>query len=947
MTIRQTFARLELVSSMHIDGLEELEKSLKNVMHFVELRQKRSVVERVLNPKGDSVRDLQDSLKNALAVFQMQWSISIQRRLEEYTEARQANMEAVIAEIDAQADPVLQQTHPQSGPKATNSPRPLPPRPTALFGRMDELNELVDSCVAPTSESGPSRIAVLGSGGIGKSALVLAVLHDERVIASFGDQRFFVPCDSADSVSGLISLMASHIGLFGDRLRGRLVSALARSKALIVLDNFESTWEDSRGRSDAEDFLSVLAALPTLTLLVTMRGSERPQGLAWTTPLFKPLLPLDSAASQQLFLSILDTSPASSQLQELLDSLDGIPLAINLAAQMAQTVPLPELVALWRQERTALSNPATSIGFSRLDMSIKLSLNSPRVRESPDAQKLLSLLSVLAGGLPEVFQHPDFPQYGRTASVLKRAALAYVSDGRIRVLAPIRAYMLRHHPPPFHLIRPLERLCTTTAELCAGLGKHDTRHLLVQITPEIANVESLCAYIAQYAPDTEWLINVICRSDEFLVYAGLRTSSLLATARTIAATPRQQLQVLVRRVVRSPMLAEQEQLCNEIIDLARASGEKDYEAEGYLRLSIACHVAPRRLELAKQAVALYSQIPSDHVQHNYSWSLERMATAHLLLDQYAEAQSAVREAVRIAKASGLMRAESRASVTDADIYIRQGRLLKAAQVADRCLEMARFLDDTTYISLATSCRASAAAAMGDVDDAIRMHQTSIELCRRRGESDRTYIIETNLVHLLLIRGDFAEARKVLDDAQVRSQSSLHKLLGYSAASSVALHEGNLDDATALGLASVRLARERGAQRVEAAGYTNLGDIALAWPDPRVDDAMTAYIVALTMLGRIGNFLYLMPCIPRLGRVLHLSGDLDTARGVYEWGLDWSRRCGMKNDQARCLVGLAQLNDAVQSPQSHDTWKAALHVSRLASEKLLINECETRLRALTH
>ena len=93
---------------------------------------------------------------------------------------------------------------------------------------------------------------------------------------------------------------------------------------------------------------------------------------------------------------------------------------------------------------------------------------------------------------------------------------------------------------------------------------------------------------------------------------------------------------------------------------------------------------------------------------------------------------------------------------------------------------------------------------------------------------------------------------------------------------------------------------------------------------------------------IGNVLYRIPLIPKLATVFRLAGDYDTARAVYDCGLDWSQKSGMKGLQAQCLVGIARIQDAIRVFDA-EAWTSALHASRQAGEKQLVMECEVRLR----
>ena len=152
------------------------------------------------------------------------------------------------------------------------------------------------------------------------------MLHDEYVARRYEDRRFFVPCDSATSVESLASVIASKIGLSNEQRRNGVQSetreadvvaflgggthgsdrAEAPYPTIIVLDNFESPWEPVTSRAGVEEFLARMAALENVTVVITLRGTERPANVNWEHPLLAPLHVLDGQASRDLFLSISD-----------------------------------------------------------------------------------------------------------------------------------------------------------------------------------------------------------------------------------------------------------------------------------------------------------------------------------------------------------------------------------------------------------------------------------------------------------------------------------------------------------------------------------------------------------------------------------------------------------------------------------------------------------------
>lgn len=144
----------------------------------------------------------------------------------------------------------------------------MPPRPQIFYGRDSELRATIDIL-----QQSSARIAILGTGGIGKTSLALAVAHHPDVAAKYSSNNIhFVTCQSTPSCAELVSTIASHIGLpQSPHLSRKIVQHFVSAPpSLLVLDNFETPWEPSGSRPEVEEFLSRLADIPHLAILVRL-----------------------------------------------------------------------------------------------------------------------------------------------------------------------------------------------------------------------------------------------------------------------------------------------------------------------------------------------------------------------------------------------------------------------------------------------------------------------------------------------------------------------------------------------------------------------------------------------------------------------------------------------------------------------------------------------------
>ncbi|KZV86517.1 hypothetical protein EXIGLDRAFT_840711 [Exidia glandulosa HHB12029] len=219
----------------------------------------------------------------------------------------------------------------------------IPPKPVLYLGRDLETQAIVSLI---TLKDKSAYIAILGAPGIGKTSVATAVLHAPDVVAAFGLHRFYVACDAVGGRGSSLNALCAHFGI-SEPNRGAAAKALcdilAEERCLLVLDNFESAWEAADNRADAEETLGLLVTVKSLSLVITMRGAERPQSVPWTRPLLPPHAPLHDDAAKQLFVAISDISEHNAHLAELLQLLDNVPLPLVLTANIAQYEPSEEL----------------------------------------------------------------------------------------------------------------------------------------------------------------------------------------------------------------------------------------------------------------------------------------------------------------------------------------------------------------------------------------------------------------------------------------------------------------------------------------------------------------------------------------------------------------------------------------------------------------------------
>jgi len=251
-------------------------------------------------------------------------------------------------------DPVL------AAPATAPQPRPLPEPPTQLVGRQAEL----DAGLRLLRDQYVRLLTLTGPGGIGKTRLGLEL---GRILApAFADGAAFVSLASIADPELVAGAIVQALELKETRPSPEEVLAeeLRRAELLLLVDNFEQVV------ASAPVLARLLEAAPGLAILVTSRAPLRVAGEHEL-----PVPPLTSPAAVELFVERaraanpdFTVSETAAEVEELCSHLDGLPLAIELAA--ARTRMLSPRALLERLGR-------------RLDL-----LGSGR-RDAPDRQQTL------------------------------------------------------------------------------------------------------------------------------------------------------------------------------------------------------------------------------------------------------------------------------------------------------------------------------------------------------------------------------------------------------------------------------------------------------------------------------------------------------------------------------------------------------------------------------
>lgn len=405
-----------------------------------------------------------------------------------------------------------------SGPATTRPPPSQPLPPEIFYGRDD----LVSNLAGLISRTEKPKIAILGPGGMGKTSTALHLINHPRVIARYQERRFFVGCDALTSTQGLAQRILQVIKVAvpaGENLVDTVHRALMSvAPTLLLLDNFESVWEAESDHGAIRDLLLKTSSASSASLIITMRAATPPPGVRWTY--FESLPPLSPASSRDIFLAINDScgkdSPHSDAvLEELLNKLDYVPLAIHLLAQ-ASLGFLPQfMLEQWKERRTQILrlDSFTEDKLESVEVSVSLSIKSLERTGHPGAIRLLGMFCLLPDGLLQWQTRLGLvaqclPTSSSDFLLLRKFALVYTTGNKLGVLSPIRHFILQHYPPDSEYVQCVHgifwKLVDTYARMTFGPDFDSAKEAL---RPEIGNISNLIEHAVRYQP-TERILNV-------------------------------------------------------------------------------------------------------------------------------------------------------------------------------------------------------------------------------------------------------------------------------------------------------------------------------------------------------------------------------------------------------------------------------------------------------
>ncbi len=754
-------------------------------------------------------------------------------------------------ELDVEPSAALRAWH-DGWPREGGRPTPAaPPAPSAdggadgFIGRSAELQR-IRGWLQP---GGCRLLTLLGPGGVGKTRLARQVLADLR--GAFADGAFFVPLEDVPDAAQIATRLAREMSV---PLAGRadplpqLVAALKDGQRLLVLDNLEHL-------AGAADLLAtLLQACPSLTIVAT---SRRRLALPQEQLFALQGLPcpdaedddrLDAFDAARLFIRAAQRvepgfAPAAeaTAIAEICRLVDGLPLALELAAAWTRAMPCAAIADELRRgtELLSIADPARPARHASIAAVFEQSWS-----QLGDAERhALAALSVCRGGF--------------TAAAARQVAAAS---------APVLASLVDRS-----LLRKAEG------------GRLQQHPLLLQfaaerLAPGAAQARAADAHAAHYLNRLAALAPALRRADRDamretdLEFENLRAAWVHAGQAGMGDLLGRCAVALMHHCDHRGRAAEGRRL---LADAAQAPAlALDPRVRARLQ-AYAAHLAyrlDRYDEAIVEAEAVLAGAAGNEDQRAWAQCHRLLGAAHLQLGRLDRARIHFGHAHEAAVESG--DTLSAAAMLDnlAIVEKHGGHYDEALRLSQAALVMFRRAGAQANIALCLNHLGTLHLVRQDLDAAQAHFEEGLALCEREGFVGTKGYLLANLADTALDRDELERAQALADRTL-----ALARLHGYKsietwmlqASARVALRRGQLAEARSLAAAALNLALELGPQPLLTVGLLPVAEVLEAQGER--DAARRLLAFALT------HPLGTAPDRDRMRRTLeHWGGALDEA-----------------------------------------------------------------------
>lgn len=663
-------------------------------------------------------------------------------------------------------------------------------------------------------------LALLGPGGSGKTRLASEIARE--VSPGFAGGAWFVDLSGARTERELCAAVARTFRVplaEGDPVSQVGRALRSRGRLLVVLDNFEQL---VRGSSAVVRAWSLAA--PDATLLVTSRTALRlseEQALS-----LGPLLDADAVA---LFRArAVPLRATDDAIRALVRQLDGLPLAIELAAARTRTLGVDAIAARLHERFRLLAGGGPH--RPERHRSLRASLESSWELLAPWEAQALAQLSVFVDGFGldaatavlDLRPWPEAPPVPTMlASAWDQSLLQVDRNGRFRMLLTVREYAAEVRSPS-------QRASDEARHMAyfAQLGSPDALAALHGHGGE-ARRQALSAHLEDLLAAAR---RAMARGDgDHASGAALAAWAVLYERGPIEVG----LEVLRLAETVLPPSRLRELRCEE--GAALVVLHRNDEARGVLEPLVAETTAP------------------DGVQVR---ALLRLSYVDQIQGRHDEARAHVSQALTLALALGLGRSVADARTALGSLLQRESRPAEAAQSLEAALDVQRSIGDVRSEANTEMMLGLALHELDRKDEAEAHLANAVALARRIGSVSAESRALGNLGIVLQAAGRLDEAEQLYRAALV-----LHRQVGQPRSEAITLgnlgtlHQlrGRHDEAIAALEASAASHQEGGDRLFQGHAIASLGDCLRDAGRPR--EALRRYDAAIYLYHSVGTALH--------------------------------------------------------------------------------------------
>jgi predicted ATPase len=683
---------------------------------------------------------------NAEIPLPLQWAIErclAKRPSERYASTRELHADLVsIAETIRAAS---------TGPSAAS--HNLPVQRTPLIGRQEDLDKIKQIALA-----GDARLVSLtGAGGIGKTRLLVEL--GRQLVKDFRGGVFFVALDGIQHADLVIPEIAKALRV--PQVRESLDVATLKNylrqhvvaRTLLLLDNFEHV-------IDAAPVLAeLLAALERLQIVVTSRAALRVYGEHEFR--VAPLKVSDQSSSAEklaespaikLFLDRATALPrnldrsALATVAEICKRLDGLPLAIELAAARTRVLSLPALLERVRDPLQLLAGGPRDSPARQQTLRATLDWSYNLLDEGH--KKLFRRLGVFVGGatleaIEAVCNVDEDLHIGLLEGVeslvdnsLVQQSDVEQSEPRFAMLETMREYAvgrLAEAGEDARTHRAHAAYCLVLAGEASYMTTDPQREALYdRCEQELGNLRAALDWLNQ-AGNAEWGLRLCNSLGHFWLQRGYASEGF---------------ERIVKFLVMSKTAGDSELQLWSLCwagDLAVNSNRRE-ESKRY-------HLAG--LELARKL----------HVLPAVLRGLNAMAVETQQAGDFDAARQYHEEAIRIAREAGGAPEILGSMLSNyADHAMLRGDYDLAQKLHEETARLFRDIGDDAAVAWSLNHQGDIARKRHDLDTARRLYEESVAKFRALGERSGTAACLYDLAALAVDAGDCATAQKLHSEA---------------------------------------------------------------------------------------------------------------------------------------------------------------------------------------